>query len=122
MQKIFNQPQQKIIRRILRQQPIGCERILWNKLRNRQLGGYKFKRQYSISKYIVDFYCAKARLVIEIDGATHSTEKEIQYDKQRQEFLEKQGVRVIRYLNTEIKEDLNEVLENILKYCKQGCS
>ncbi len=92
MQKLFNLPQQKNIRRILRQQPITCERILWSKARNRQLGGFKFKRQYSIGNFVVDFYCAEAKLVIEIDGATHGTDKEIQNDNIRQNFLEKQGL------------------------------
>jgi very-short-patch-repair endonuclease len=96
-----------------------CEHILWNKLRNRALGGYKFKRQFSIGPYIVDFYCAEAKLVIEIDGATHVTEKELKYDKLRQEFLEEQGLKVNRFLNSDIKDNLEEVLEDIYDTCKK---
>ncbi len=119
MKRIFNQSKQKSIRRTLRQQPIACERILWSKIRNRQLGNYRFKRQYSVGKYIVDFYCAEVKLVIEIDGTTHGTVEEIRYDKFRQEFLEKQGLLVKRYLNIDIKDNLYLVLENILENCKE---
>jgi len=119
MQKLFNKPQQIYIRKILRQQPVTCERILWNKIRDRRLGGYKFKRQFSVNNYVVDFYCAELKLVIEIDGATHSTDDEIKYDKVRQEYLEKQGLLVKRYLNIDVKENLELVLENILEVCKK---
>jgi very-short-patch-repair endonuclease len=122
MQRIFNQSPQKVIRRKLRQQPITCERILWSKIRNRQLGGFKFRRQCSIDKYIVDFYCAEVKLVVEIDGATHGTEQEVKYDKKRQGFLEKQDLLVLRYLNVDIKDNLDLVLENILEICKQKSS
>jgi very-short-patch-repair endonuclease len=114
MQKLFNLSRHKNIRRILRQQPIACEHILWGKIRNRQLGDLKFKRQFSIGRYIVDFYCAEAKLVIELDGATHGSDKEVRYDNLRQKFLESQGVIVKRYTNTDIKENLEGVLENIL--------
>jgi very-short-patch-repair endonuclease len=117
MQKLFNLPQQKNTRRMLRQQPIACERMLWRKIRNRQLGNFKFKRQYSIGSYIVDFYCAETKLVIELDGATHGSDKEIEYDQIRQNFLEKQGLLVKRYLNTDVKENLDLVLESIAATC-----
>jgi very-short-patch-repair endonuclease len=119
MQSILNQPAQKEIRRKLRQQPITCERLLWNKLRNRALNGYKFRRQYSIGKYVVDFYCAEAKLAIEIDGATHAGEEEIKNDKKRQEYIETQGVKVIRFLNIDIKENMGAVLENIIEVCNE---
>lgn len=119
MKKILNQPPQKAIRRKLRQQPIISERKLWSKLRNRALGGYKFKRQFSIGKYVVDFYSAEAKLVIEIDGATHSTDQEVEYDKERQEYIENQGMKVKRYFNGDIKEHMDAVLESILEACKK---
>lgn len=115
MEKIFNLPYNKNIRRVLRQQPVTCEKILWRKLRNRQLAGTKFKRQFSIGRYIVDFYCADLKLIVEIDGATHESEREIKGDIERQKFLEEQGLRVKRYTNTDVKENLDAVLENILE-------
>jgi very-short-patch-repair endonuclease len=115
MEKLFNLTQHKNIRRVLRQQPITCEKILWGKLRNRRLKGFKFKRQFSIGRYIVDFYCAELKLVIEIDGATHESKQEIKNDSVRQKFLERQCLTVKRYTNTDVKENLESVLENILE-------
>lgn len=112
----FNQQRNKPLRRQLRQQPIACERILWQKIRNRQLD-YKFKRQFGIDKYIVDFYCPRLELVIEIDGATHGTEAEIKYDDQRQKYLEGKGLIVKRYLNIDIKNNLRAVLADIKDTC-----
>jgi very-short-patch-repair endonuclease len=118
MTQIFNKQLQKIIRRKLRQEPIGCERKLWSKLRNNQLG-YKFRRQFGIGQYIVDFYCPKLRLVIEIDGATHCTEEEKNNDRVRQEYLENLGLTVKRYWNIDIKNNFSEVIYDIQKVCEQ---
>lgn len=117
MQKTFNQLKQKTLRRALRQQPIACEQILWGKVRNGQLGGFKFKRQFSVDKYVVDFYCAEKNLVMKIDGATHESDEEVRHDEMRQKFLEEQGLIVKRYTNTDVKENLEAVLENILEIC-----
>ena len=69
MQQIYNLKNQKSIRRILRQQPIRAEKILWQKIRMKQLG-YRFRRQFGIGKFIVDFYCPKLKFAIELDGGT----------------------------------------------------
>ncbi len=114
--KTLNPLVTKSFRRLLRQQPISCERILWQKIRNQQLG-YKFRRQYGISSYVVDFYCPELKLIIEIDGATHGTESEIAHDLIRQEYLETLGLNVKRYLNVDIKNNLPLVLENIIETC-----
>ncbi|MBU4217242.1 DUF559 domain-containing protein [Candidatus Parcubacteria bacterium] len=119
MTKLFNQPQQKNIRKVLRKQPITCERILWGRVRDSQLGDFKFKKQFGIDKYIVDFCCFEAKLVVELDGATHSTDKEIQYDVKRQKFLEEQGFLVKRYNNSDVKENLILVLEDIVATCRE---
>lgn len=118
MTKIFNRQEQKKLRRWLRQMPIGCERKLWQKLRNKQLG-YKFFRQYGVGKYIVDFYCPELKLVIEVDGATHSTAEEEKGDKERQEYLESLGLKVKRYLNVEIINNLEEVAGDINGACSK---
>jgi very-short-patch-repair endonuclease len=80
MTEIFNLSRLKKTRRALRSQPILCEKLLWWKIRNENLG-YRFRRQFSIGNYIVDFYCPKLKLVIEIDGATRATDKELKHDK-----------------------------------------
>ncbi len=103
---------------MLRKQPIKAERILWWKLRNKQLG-YKFKRQFGIGKYIVDFYCPKLKLVIEVDGATHGTNQKITYDNTRQKYLESLGITVKRYLNIDIFEHLDDVMESIIEICEK---
>ncbi|KKR21262.1 MAG: hypothetical protein UT48_C0010G0010 [Parcubacteria group bacterium GW2011_GWE2_39_37] len=117
--KLYNIKIKKEQRRNLRQQGVACEQIFWNKLRNRALNGLKFRRQYSVGKYIVDFYCPGIKLAIEIDGATHSTKQEINYDKQRQEYIENLGIKVKRYTNTEIKDNLGEVMYDLYLICNE---
>ncbi|GAG50687.1 unnamed protein product, partial [marine sediment metagenome] len=97
---------------------IRAERELWQRLRNRRLD-YKFKRQFGIGRYIVDFYCPELKLVIEVDGATHTTDKELQYDKIRQKYLESLGLTVKRYLNSDIKNNMHEVLNSIVEACNK---
>ena len=73
----------------------------------------QFKRQFPIGSYIVDFYCHKARLVIELDGSQHCTPEEIEYDKARTEYIENQGVLVLRYSNLDVINQFRAVCENI---------
>ena len=113
MPKSFNIRSQKNIRRILRKKETGAEKILWFKLRNKQLFGYKFRRQHGIGKYIVDFYCPEKRLVVEIDGVTHYSDTQIEYDKQRQAEIEKLGIRFIRVTNTDVYTNVDGVLHLI---------
>lgn len=117
MTLIFNQHKQIALRRNLRRIPISCERKLWHKLKNRQLG-YKFRRQYGIGKYIVDFYCPKLELIIELDGATHATDEEIKKDEMRQKYLEDLGLIVKRYCNVDIINNFSEVIGNIQEVCE----
>ncbi len=95
-----------------------AERRLWEQLRNRQLAKQKFRRQVPIGPYIVDFMCLERKLIIEIDGWTHSTEAEISNDKRRTTYLESQGYKVIRFQNAEIKEGMDEVLVLIVEALK----
>jgi very-short-patch-repair endonuclease len=116
MTQVFNHPKQKLLRQKLRKMPIGCERKLWQRIRNKQLG-YKFFRQYGIGKYVVDFYCSELKLVIEMDGITHTTPEEIENDQIRQKFIESKDIRVKRYSNNDIKENFSEVIYNIQEMC-----
>ena len=104
-------------RRHLRKNSTKPEIIIWQKLRNRQIGGFKFRRQYSIGKYIVDFYCSELNLIIEIDGDVHVYKKED--DKTREIFLENRGLKIIRYTNYEVRTNLIGVLEDILRKCEE---
>jgi len=95
------------------------EYILWQRLRGRQFEGLKFFRQYGVGPFILDFYCPELRLAIELDGSGHLKEEVIKYDKKRTAYLQKEEIQVIRYYNTEVIEDVNAVLESILKEVKQ---
>ena len=91
------------------------ELVLWSKLRNGQLSGYRFRRQHSIGRYVVDFYCAAKKVAIELDGHSHFTSEAVKYDTVRDQFLESCGVSVIRYTNDDVMKNLGGVLEDLLK-------
>lgn len=112
MTKLFNRTETKNIRRVLREQYVSAERKLWYRIRKKQLG-YRFNRQYGIAQYIVDFYCAKKKLIIEVDGATHGTEKEIANDLVRERYLKNLGCIIKRYTNIEIFENIDIVIDDI---------
>ena len=86
---------------------------LWMGLQGRQLDGFKFRRQHGIGPYVVDFYCAEARLAIELDGDSHSTPEARQYDASRDKFISKQNVKVVRFTNREVYENFEGVLQKI---------
>ena len=102
----------------LRVDSTPAEKRLWEQLRNRQLAKQKFRRQAPIGPYIVDFICLERKLIIEIDGWTHSTEAEVSNDKRRTTYLESQGYKVVRFHNAEIKEGMDEVLTLIAEALK----
>src|SRR3990172_5649640 len=101
----------KINARKLRKNMTEDERTLWKHLRLRQLGGYKFRRQQPIGKYIVDFVCLEKRLIIEIDGGQHS--KQVAYDLERSSWLEAQGFRMLRFWNNQVLQETEAVREVI---------
>jgi very-short-patch-repair endonuclease len=108
-----NPPLQQQRARELRQNSTDAERWLWQRLRNRQLLGQKFRRQVPISQYIVDFLCHECKLVVEIDGSQH--QQQTDYDDRRTQFLERQGYRVVRYWNNEVLQQGEAVLESIVQ-------
>jgi very-short-patch-repair endonuclease len=89
----------------------STELLIWSRLRGRQVDGWKFRRQHPIGPYFVDFYCASARLVVEIDGPDHGFEPRIAHDQRRQAWLEAQGYRVLRINVSEISSSLDDVME-----------
>lgn len=97
-------------RKALRKIQTPEEQILWSKLRNNQFG-IKFRRQVSIGSYIVDFYCPQKRLAIEVDGSQHYTEDGQKYDAVRTSFLNSFNINVIRFSNSDIKENIDGALE-----------
>lgn len=95
--------------RALRQNMTKAEVLLWLQLRRRALNGARFRRQHPIGPYIADFTCPAARLVVEVDGATHSTREELEYDARRTRYLESKGWTVIRVNNIDIYENMDGV-------------
>ena len=106
--KILYNPKLKNLSRELRKNSTLSEVLLWKEIRGKKMKGYQFMRQKPIGKYIVDFYCSWLKLVIEIDGDTHTGKDK--YDIKRQKYLESLGLKVMRFLDIEIKKNLQGVL------------
>lgn len=113
MHRVFNLPQLKERRRELRHDRSPAEHILWRYLKGKQLLGLKFRRQHSIGKYIVDFYCPAARLIVEIDGDSHFEPSQQEYDQQRSIYFLQLGIRTIRFRNDEVTHDTLNVIERL---------
>lgn len=99
--------------RLLRKHMTSSEKILWQVLRKKRLSGLIFRRQHPVGRFIVDFYCHQAKLVIEVDGNIHNTLQNIEYDENRTFELEIFGLKVIRFKNEEISNNLGNVLKTI---------
>ncbi|HNR02564.1 MAG TPA: endonuclease domain-containing protein [Anaerolineaceae bacterium] len=99
--------------RHLRQNPTPAEELLWQHLRTKQLDGLKFRRQHPESGFILDFYCPKLRLAIELDGAIHKDKESREYDLERTRVLAENRIRVIRFWNAEVLDHLESVLARI---------
>lgn len=113
MKSIRNNPKFKQRRRNLRRDKTYAEKILWQKLRNRQLCGMKFFRQYSVGPYILDFHCPKSNLAIELDGGQHADDDKREYDKYRSEYLKTHSIDVVRFWNNEVIQNIDGVLIRI---------
>jgi very-short-patch-repair endonuclease len=101
--------------RTLRKQMTPAEKLLWQHLRYKQIGGARFRRQHPIGRFIVDFYCPEHRLIVEVDGDVHVTQAG--YDEARTALLEEQGYRVIRFTNQQVYQQMSAVLETIHTAC-----
>lgn len=113
MTQIFNKPVYKERRQALRRSMTEPEKRLWSLLRQQQLG-YKFRRQHGIGHYIVDFYCPECKLVIEVDGASHSSAEAQAYDAVRDAFMQALGITTLRLNNAEVMENPQGVYQCIV--------
>ena len=105
--------------RNLRKAMTPAEERLWQYLRHNQLDGWHFRRQHPVGRFVVDFFCAKARLVIEVDGPIHLQQRA--YDRERTAWLEEErGYRVIRFTNEEVMNDIEGVLQRIREALKES--
>ena len=119
MTKHYNKTTEKEKRRTLRKKQTYAEKILWQNLRNRQLLGIKFRRQYSVDHFVIDFYAPELKLAIESDGSIHELENQKEYDKARQEYLENFGITFIRITNDELLGNPNKAFEKIEEKIKR---
>ena len=116
--KIYYNPELVEKARELRKNSTLSEIVLWNRLKAKQLMGYKFTRQKPISSCIVDFFCNRLKLVIEIDGSQHNGEKVKDRDEQRAMWLKERGYHVLRFWNNEVLLNMEGVLERIREALK----
>lgn len=102
--------------RQLRKEQTRAEALRWQLLRNRQLMGFKFRRQHQFGDYVADFYCHEAQLVVECDGAVHEGNERWQHDQARDAYLTGHGLRVLRFTNSQVLLDTETTLQEISKY------
>jgi len=111
--KIFNKKELKPRRKELRNNSTYAEVFFWQQVKGSQLEGRKFRRQTSIGSFVVDFYCPEEKLIVELDGEVHFNEEAYKYDKERTEYLESLGIRVIRFENSEVLKNTEYVFKKI---------
>lgn len=105
----------------LRKAETIAEKLLWEQLKSKKLNTYKFRRQHPILQFIADFYCHELKLVIEVDGEIHNLPKNKEYDENRTAELERFEIKVIRFSNYEIENNMNEVLRNLQDAMSPPC-
>ena len=119
-QEVHNRNSLKSIRRELRKKATPEELLLWNKLKVRQLAGRKFRRQHSIDRWVVDFYCPAEKLIVELDGAHHFTHEGKVADRERDTlFAQELNMKIIRFPNSEVRDNIEGVLDTI-RLCFTG--
>ena len=98
----------------LRNNQTVTEQMLWNAIRRKQLGGFRFLRQYVIDRYIADFYCSKVKIAVELDGNIHELKEQQEYDCIRDKIIRMHKIKVVRFTNDEIINNISEVLNKLL--------
>jgi very-short-patch-repair endonuclease len=108
------QPEYKTdLARQMRREPTGAEAMLWESLRGRRLMGLKFRRQHPLGRFVTDFCCPEARLIVELDGAVHDRAEQRAYDDERDTYLRARRFRVLRFPNRTVANDLPAILAAI---------
>ncbi len=104
----------------MRKEQTDAEQLMWQLLRNRNFCGFKFRRQFPIAGYIIDFFCDEVNLAIELDGGGHAEDEQIAYDKAREKILNGSGIRIIRFWNHEFLNNTDTILEEIYRQLTAG--
>ena len=112
--QVHNKKSLEEIRRNLRQESTPAEEFFWQQLRGSKLNGLKFKRQHSIGNYVVDFYCASKRLIVELDGEVHNTKEQKEKDKHRDENLAEMNFNILRFTNEDVLLNFQSVINKII--------
>ena len=112
----YNRSSEKDKRRRLRQNQTDAEELVWKFLRNRQMNKYKFRRQYSVDKFVIDFYCPKLKAAVELDGSVHDEVNQKYNDEIRQSYPERFGIQIFRIKNEELFGNLEKAFEKIKKF------
>lgn len=113
MTQLYNKASEKAKRQQLRRNMTKAEFMIWQKLKGKQIEGCKFRSQYGVGQFVIDFYCPELKLAIEIDGDSHFQAGAQEYDRERQAFIESVGIRFLRFTNNEVYDNLAGVLERI---------
>jgi len=113
MTELFNKKNLKETRRYLRKNMPEPEAVLWKHLSRKQIKGQRFLRQFSIDKFVVDFYCPKLLIALEADGGTHFKVEDVKKDKKRQKEIEELGITFLRFTNNDIVDSIDEVIRKI---------
>src|SRR5262245_21434666 len=114
MSSIFNKPESVKRRKYLRRNMTKAEKILWSKLRSSHLNKLRFRRQYGVYNYVIDFYCPEFKLAIEIIGDVHGYANQIKSDAVRKKKIELLGIKILVYTNQQVIEETEGVLQDIL--------
>jgi very-short-patch-repair endonuclease len=101
--------------RTLRRKATWAEKLMWSWLRNRRFNGWKFRRQHPMGAYTIDFFCEDARLAIELDGSGHTRPDKLAHDHQREQFLNRIGIKVLRYPNARLRREKQSIRDAIFK-------
>jgi very-short-patch-repair endonuclease len=112
---INNRSKYKCLRKGLRKKQTDAERKVWNFLRNKQILGFKFFRQYGVGGYILDFYCPRIKLAIEIDGGQHNENSVVLFDERRTKYLKSLGIKVVRFWNNDVLENIDGIYVKVLE-------
>ncbi len=113
MTELYNRNSEKEKRQFLRNNMTAAEQKLWLQLKGKQLENCKFRRQYSVSRFIIDFYSPEIKLAIEVDGDSHFQEGAQEYDQERQQFIESAKINFLRFTNNDIYNNISAVCEVI---------
>ncbi len=118
MTKLYNKSSEKFKRQKLRREMTEAEKQLWKRIRNRQLENCKFRRQYSVAAFAIDFYSPEIKLALEVDGDSHFVDGAVEYDAERQKFIESARIKFLRFTNEDVYHNLDGVLEVIVEEIK----